>query len=66
MRHEFTAAVRRKAFERAGFRCERCGTRYPLELYQVNGNAPAQVLCVECHTKIHQAENARRHMGWRT
>jgi len=71
MRREFSAAVRRKAFVRAGWRCERCGRRYPLELHHVGGHLDqslfnAQVLCVPCHTKLHQAENARRHMGWRT
>jgi 5-methylcytosine-specific restriction endonuclease McrA len=71
MRRDFSAAVRRKAFMRAKFRCERCGARYPLELHHVGGHLDrslfnAQVLCVECHTKIHQAENARRRMGWRT
>lgn len=71
MRREFGVAVRIKAFRRAGFCCERCGTRYPLELYHIGGHVDrslfnAQVLCVACHTKIHQSENARRRMGWRT
>ena len=71
MRREFSVAVRRKAFERAGYRCERCGARYPLELHHIGGHVDrslfnAQVLCIPCHTKIHQVENARRRMGWRT
>jgi hypothetical protein len=71
MRREFTDAVRRKALERAGWRCEKCDARYPLELHHVGHAADrslfnALVLCVECHTKIHQIENARNRMGWRT
>lgn len=71
MRREFSAAVRQQAFTRARFRCERCGVHYPLELHHIGGHLDyslfnAQVLCVLCHTKIHQAENARGRMGWRT
>jgi 5-methylcytosine-specific restriction endonuclease McrA len=71
MRREFSAVVREKAFRRAQYRCQRCGARYPLELHHVGGHGDvslfnALVLCVECHTKIHQVENARGRMGWRT
>lgn len=71
MRREFSAAVRRKAFDRAGWRCERCDMRWPLELHHVGHAADrslfnAQVLCVPCHTKIHAAEKARNRLGWRT
>ena len=62
---QVSAAMRRKVFERAKWRCERCGAHYPLELHHINGQVIA-VLCVECHTKIDQAENARRRIGWRT
>ena len=70
-RREFSPAVRREALKRAQFRCERCGTKYPLELHHVGHILDRSlfnclVLCVECHTAMHQAENARGRMGWRT
>lgn len=57
-RREFQPAVRQAALLRAGYRCESCGARRPLEFhhrYRLDRSAfSCMVLCVPCHTDLHR------------
>jgi len=58
VRREFSSDVRHAALVRAGYRCEKCGSRGPLELHHIGNRQDrsafnAMVLCVLCHAKLH-------------
>jgi 5-methylcytosine-specific restriction endonuclease McrA len=63
-RREFSPDVRHAALVRAGYRCEKCGSRGPLELHHIGNRQDrsafnAMVLCVRCHAKLHAARRDR-------
>jgi len=57
-RRKFSSAVRHAALVRAGYRCEKCGSKGLLELHHIGNRQDrsvfnAMALCVLCHAKLH-------------
>jgi len=57
-RRKFSSAIRHAALVRADYRCEKCGSKGPLELHYIGNRQNhsafnAMPLCVLCHAKLH-------------
>jgi hypothetical protein len=64
VRREFGPDVRHAALVRAGYCCEKCGSRERLELHHIGNRQDrsafnAMVLCVVCHAKLHADRRER-------
>ena len=64
--------LRRAMLDRAGWRCERCGTGPPLEIHHRNGDRTdnrrenLEALCVACHLREHDRLRDRpKARAWR-
>jgi 5-methylcytosine-specific restriction endonuclease McrA len=69
MRREFSPSVRQAAYLRAKYRCERCESKFELQLHHIgdpsdNSLFNAQVLCMLCHNEEHARRKKYAYSYW--